>query len=487
MARISFEKTELPRRVGNLLRKAEVRFLNQIMGNNPAVNLSSFGVLHGLNVKLEIYDPSFHLFSTGVDESYRLRITPPSDSNMVQASIEANTFFGLRHGLETLSQLIFYDDIHKVYKIISEAFIEDKPEFTHRDSQSFPYVSSAYPELSTSGAYSSDKVYTGNDIKQIVEEGQSLGIRVVPEFDAPAHVGEGWNALGQDLTTCFKWQPWREFCVEPPCGQFDPTNERVYEILGTIFKEYVELFESDLFHMGGDEVNVNCWRSTPRIRQWMEKMNFSQSTAGYNKLWGLYQEKMLRKLKETKTDPHPQAVLWTSTLTEPDLIDEYLTPEDYIIQIWTSKTDNSIKSLIEKKFRVIFSNYDELYLDCGGPSWVGQQGQNWCSPFIGWQQVYQHSPYDIVKKFGFNMTNNIKKLILGSEAALWTEQIDDGNIHVRLWPRAAALAERLWSNPNETWTEAQFRMYHHRERVVQEVPAEVLQPEWCYQNDGFCD
>lgn len=94
-------------------------------------------------------------------------------------------------------------------------------------------------------------------------------------------------------------------------------------------------------------------------------MNFSQSTAGYNKLWGLYQEKMLRKLKETKTDPHPQAVLWTSTLTEPDLIDEYLTPEDYIIQIWTSKTDNSIKSLIEKKFRVIFSNYDELYLDCG--------------------------------------------------------------------------------------------------------------------------
>lgn len=79
----------------------------------------------------------------------------------------------------------------------------------------------------------------------------------MPEFDAPAHVGEGWNALGEDLVTCFKWEPWLNYCVEPPCGQFDPTNEKVYEILGAIFKEYVGLFQSDLFHMGGDEVNKN--------------------------------------------------------------------------------------------------------------------------------------------------------------------------------------------------------------------------------------
>lgn len=68
-----------------------------------------------------------------------------------------------------------------------------------------------------------------------------------------------------------------------------------------------------------------------------------------------------------------------------------------------------------------------------------------------------------------------------------TEQIDEHGLHVRLWPRAAALAERLWSNPKENWKEAQFRMNHHRERLVNGVPAELLQPKWCYQNDGFCD
>lgn len=92
---------------------------------------------------------------------------------------------------------------------------------------------------------------------------------MIPEFDAPAHVGEGWEALNKSLITCFKWEPWRLYCVEPPCGQFDPTNDELYGILETIFKEYVELFPSDLFHMGGDEVltisKEACQRSSDPI------------------------------------------------------------------------------------------------------------------------------------------------------------------------------------------------------------------------------
>lgn len=94
-------------------------------------------------------------------------------------------------------------------------------------------------------------------------------------------------------------------------------------------------------------------------------MNYSEDHAGYHKLWGEYQSKVLKKLHDIKVDPHPQAILWTSTLTEPHLVDKYLHPDDYIIQIWASKNNPSIKVLIDKNFRIIFSNYDELYLDCG--------------------------------------------------------------------------------------------------------------------------
>lgn len=124
-----------------------------------------------------------------------------------------------------------------------------------------------------------------------------------------------------------------------------------------------------------------------------------------------------------------------------------------------------------------------------GPSWVGQPGNNWCSPYINWQQVYEHSPVKIVRNLGIEPTDGIKQLLLGSEAALWTEQLDDKTIHGRLWPRAAALAERLWADPSESWDKPlRYRINHQRERLLKNNPAaEQLQPEWCYQNDGFCE
>ena len=61
------------------------------------------------------------------------------------------------------------------------------------DSQSFPFVSKTWPQLSRYGAYSPQKVYTKADIQEIVEFGRINGVRVLPEMDAPAHVGEGWQ------------------------------------------------------------------------------------------------------------------------------------------------------------------------------------------------------------------------------------------------------------------------------------------------------
>ena len=77
-------------------------------------------------------------------------------------------------------------------------------------------------------------------------------------------------------------------------------------------------------------------------------------------------------------------ILWTNSLTEEGHVEKYLSKDDYIIQIWTKGNDSVVKELIEKDFRVIFSNYDAWYLDCGYSSWVGE-GNNWCSPYKGWQ------------------------------------------------------------------------------------------------------
>lgn len=84
------------------------------------------------------------------------------------------------------------------------------------DSQSFPFQSKHYPELAKYGAYSSHEVYTPQDVKDIADFARVRGIQVIPEIDAPAHAGNGWDwgpkkGLGE-LSLCINQQPWHYYC-----------------------------------------------------------------------------------------------------------------------------------------------------------------------------------------------------------------------------------------------------------------------------------
>lgn len=456
-------------------------------------------------------NPDLKEFSLDLDESYIIRVSAESNER-INATIRADNFFGLRNGLETLSQLIVFDDIKQHLLIARDASIDDKPVYPYRgilldtarnfievevikdtleamalvklnafhwhitDSQSFPLESSRQPELSKYGAYSPSKVYNAKMIREIVQYGLERGVRVIPEFDAPAHVGEGWQDTG--LTVCFKAEPWASYCVEPPCGQLNPTKPELYDVLENIYTDMAELFTTtDLFHMGGDEVSERCWNSSQQIQQYMAQNQWGLDRASYLKLWNYFQSEAQQRAYKAFGKRVP-LVLWTSTLTEFNHVDKYLNKDDYIIQVWTTGADPQIKGLLEKGYRLIMSNYDALYFDCGFGAWVGS-GNNWCSPYIGWQKVYENSPKIMAQQY--------YKQILGGEATLWTEQSDSASVPGRLWPRAAAMAERVWAEPDTPWQDAEFRMLNVRERLVRHgIQSESIEPEWCYQNEGYC-
>ena len=83
----------------------------------------------------------------------------------------------------------------------------------------------------------------------------------------------------------------------------------------------------------------------------------------------------------------------------------------------------------------------------------------------------------------------LESLILGGEAAMWSEQVDGASLMHKLWPRLSALGERLWTDPGQelTWKQAEYRMVNHRRRMVaRNIEADALQPEWCHQNEALC-
>lgn len=354
------------------------------------------------------------------------------------------------------------------------------------DSHSFPLVLKSQPELSRLGAYAADKVYTAVQIGEILDYAFVRGVQVLPEFDAPAHVGEGWQ--NTNLTVCFNQQPWSQFCVEPPCGQLNPTRSELYPVLGDIYAEMFELFRAPrMFHMGGDEVSVACWNTSAEIRDWMRERGWSdRKEADFMRLWGHFQSHALERVDQAArlvhgdNDVKVPIVMWTSRLTDVPFVDDYLDRERYIIQIWTTGADSKIVDLLDRGYRLIMSNYDALYFDCGFGAWV-TEGQNWCSPYIGWEKVYKNDWRNVAA------TPERRAQILGAEAALWSEQADEHVLDGRFWPRASALAERLWSDPQTSWRDAEPRMLWHRERLVQNgVAAESLQPQWCVQHEGNC-
>jgi hexosaminidase len=97
----------------------------------------------------------------------------------------------------------------------------------------------------------------------------------------------------------------------------------------------------------------------------MESHGLGQTDDDYLKLWDMFQKRAYMKVVEANGGKEIPVVLWTSTLTAEGAVDKYLNNKTYIIQIWTAGNDSVIAELVNKGFRVIFSNYDALYFDCG--------------------------------------------------------------------------------------------------------------------------
>ncbi|XP_063237810.1 chitooligosaccharidolytic beta-N-acetylglucosaminidase isoform X2 [Bacillus rossius redtenbacheri] len=456
-----------------------------------------------LVVRLAVDSPSLAL-DWATDESYSLQVA--ARGSQVTAQVRAATGFGARHGLETLAQLVAATGRPARLLMAGEARVADRPAFPHRgllldtarnflpladlrrtvgamaacklnvlhwhatDSQSFPLESEHVPQLARHGAYSARETYSARDQAELVRYARARGVRVLLEVDAPSHAGNGWQwgpaeGLGA-LAVCVNRQPWRSFCIQPPCGQLNPANPRLYGVLGELYRDLLGRWPAgEVFHMGGDEVFFACWNKSAEVVGWMESRGLGRSQADFLQVWGEFQERALQEFDKAAGHLNNSIVMWSSQLTQPGVIQNYLSKERYVIETWVEADDPLPRALMALGYRLILAVKDAWYLDHG--FWGRTR-------YHDWRAVYDtRLPGD--------------RAVLGGEAAMWSELVDGAALDARVWPRAAALAERLWSDPAEPSARAEPRLHAQRERLVRRgVRADALAPAWCVHNEGEC-
>mmetsp|Transcript_41159 Transcript_41159/g.96633 ORF Transcript_41159/g.96633 Transcript_41159/m.96633 type:complete len:537 (+) Transcript_41159:65-1675(+) len=381
-----------------------------------------------VNIVVDHGDPDLQM---GVDESYSLEV-PVSGEIRLQAA----TVYGAYHGLSTLSQLASFDYDSLSYKISMAPWsIQDSPRYPHRellvdtsrhflpvvalehiidsmtmakvnvlhwhiiDIQSFPAASRVHPELAQKGAYGPTERYTWAQMRHIVEFAQARGIRVVPEFDVPAHT-DSWHKSHPEL--------FPDECTQA----LDPAKEEVYTFYEELLKDWSDIFTDHVVHLGTDELPTSCWNNSVDI-DFMRQ----QGLSSLNDLFGYF----VKRVVTIAEGLGKRACVWDESVLRTNL-----TPSAAMVQIW--HTNPGLRQLsLSAGHDVIFSPDGPWYLDGLATTW---------------EQMYEEEPE-------LNGSSGPGR-ILGGGGEMWGETVDPSDLESTVWPRMAAIAERLWSPLEET-------------------------------------
>ena len=424
-------------RTGIFFQQGFITKLNEVPNAELQINCTKSG-------KIGLYE----------DESYHL------DIKQNKITINATSDLGALHGLETLLQML-QNNSSSFYFPVSK--ISDFPRFTWRglmidasrhfqpvdvikrnldglaamkmnvfhwhlvDDQGWRIEMKKHPkliELASDGMY-----YTQEEIKNIVKYAEERGILIVPEIDVPGHASAiltAYPEIGSKVITLtggtseknIQGTAIATYGIERNAGIFsptlDPSNPKTYQILSELFDEVCPLFPGAYFHIGGDENEGKDWDENPKIQEFKKKNKLTTN----HELQTYFTMQLVPMLKK-----HGKQLMgWEEILTKN-------MSKDAIIHAWRGPNEGvvagqSLIDAVKKGYKTVMSN--GYYVDLLYP-------------------IESHYLNDPMPK-GAVLSAEEKARVLGGEATMWTELVTPTTIDSRLWPRTAAIAERLWSS-----------------------------------------
>ncbi len=251
--------------------------------------------------------------------------------------------------------------------------------------------------------------YSQKDIQEIIEYAKDRFIDIIPEIDIPGHTRAALasypnlSCKGYPFRVSTHWGLHRDvMCVG---------KDEVFEFIYDVLKEIINLFPSNIIHIGGDEVLKRRWKECPDCQLRLEKE-------------GLKDEKNLQvyftnRLTEFLTSLGQKVICWNDALNS-NLAGKI------ICQYWL-RGKKKVVEHIKNGGEVIMSNFKYTYLDHS-------------YSFTPLKLAYKFDP--ILKK----LEKEYNKHVLGMEAPMWGEYIPNiKRLEWQTFPRLIAFAEIGWT------------------------------------------
>lgn len=282
--------------------------------------------------------------------------------------------------------------------------------------------------------------YTQDEAREIVAYAAARHITVIPEIDMPGHMLAALasypelGCTGGPYQVGHYWGVYKDvLCV---------ANPKVYEFVEDVLTEIMDIFPSEVIHIGGDETPTDKWQECPKCQALNKSLGASNTpseefeplTSHLSPL----QAHFTKRVFDFLTAHHRRALGWDEILDG--------SPQNAMIMSWRS-TEPGAKAA-ETGHDVIMTPTTFCYFDYQQTEDVLFEPSR-CSGFIPVEKVYALDPAPD------SLSVTARQHILGAQANIWTEYITNEElVEYQALPRMSALAEVQWAQPQRKDYEA---------------------------------
>lgn len=404
------------------------------------------GLRHGIQTLRQLLPPQIYARRPAPDAGWRVPCVQITDAPRLQwrgSLLDVGRWF---MPLDYLRQYIEVLAIHKMNRF----------HLHLTEDHGWRFEVQRYPELTRTGAWRSESeigapgehrydgtahggCYTQAELRGLVAFAARRGIEIVPEIDMPGHVTAAIAAYPELGNSGERLAVSRDWRIHTSVLNVEESTLRFFE---DVLEEVIDVFPAPWIHIGGDECPTAEWEASAAAHDRVRELGLS----GVDQLQEWFSNRICAYLRSRSKTP----IVWDEAATA-------RLDRDVVVMAWRSEQLGI--GAAQRGHQVIMSPMQYTYFD-----WYQSDAPDHPLAHEGLTTLETAYGYDPRPD---GLAAEVRDRIIGTQGQLWTEYLPTPQrVDEMAYPRLCALAERAWSGAGGDYADFVNRLGPHLQRLV---------------------